>query len=251
MSYTFLLEQGEESSADSFSDIAPYVQSRLSHTLGRFCYNGNEMESSRGFQSGMMSLHSTGSLGGESSMLCVEVSHAKTSPPLEVVKASKGPGVDCGWKWQESSVKWSHSTSSWRTRQCSLLEGLDVFSETWPKWGIMRDGECWEQTPLEPVIIAPESGYVPTPCASDYKGGARNGRDSEFKHWLKRRHGNSYPHPQRVEEMMLWPIGWSELEPLETDKFREWLRSHGSYWKADESADGTHERQACNKQITH
>ena len=160
-------------------------------------------------------------------MWCLEASRVRISARPARARESKGPGVDSGWKWQESSVKWSHSTSSWKTRQRSLLEGLDEFSETWPKWGIMRDGECWEQTPLEPVIIAPESGYVPTPIASDYKGGARNGRDSEFKHWLKRRLGNSYPHPRRVEEMMLWPIGWSELEPLETDKFQQWLRSHG------------------------
>lgn len=59
------------------------------------------------------------------------------------------------------------------------------------------------------------------------QGGAMNGRDSEFKHWLKRRHGKSYPHPLRVEEMMLWPIGWTGLEPLETDRFLQWCQSHG------------------------
>jgi hypothetical protein len=152
---------------------------------------------------------------------------ARTSVAPEKALESTESDLECGWKWPGSFAKWHPATSSWKTRQCSLLAGLDEFSETWPKWGMMRDGECWEQIPQEPVITAPESGYVPTPCASDYKGGARNGRDSEFKHWLKRRHGKSYPHPQRVEEMMLWPIGWSELAPLETDKFRQWLHSHG------------------------
>lgn len=227
MSYTYLLEQGEESSAESFADIAQYALSRLSLTADVFCSNGNAMESFHGSRYGMMCEPSTASRGAESSKSSAADSHARTSQPLEAAKDSTGPGVDSGWKWPESSVKWSRNTSSWRTRQCSLLADLDVFSETWPKWGMMRDGECWEQMPLEPVIIAPESGYVPTPCASDYKGGARNGRDSEFKHWLKRRHGKSYPHPQRVEEMMLWPIGWSELAPLETGKFHQWRLSHG------------------------
>ena len=160
-------------------------------------------------------------------MWCLAAFPARTSPPQEKAQASSASDPACGWKWPESSVKWNPITSSWKTRQCSLLAGLDEFSETWPKWGMMRDGECWELMPQEPVIIAPESGYVPTPCASDYKGGARNGRDSEFKHWLKRRHGKSYPHPQRVEEMMMWPIGWTELAPLETARFHKWQLSHG------------------------
>jgi len=227
MSYTYLQARGEESSAECFADIAPCALSRLSLTAAKFYSNGNEMESFHGSRSGMTCEPSTVSRGVESSKSYAADSHAKTYQPLEAAKDSTGPGVDSGWKWQESSVKWSRNTSSWRTRQCSLLVDLDVFSETWPKWGMMRDGECWELMPQEPVIIAPESGYVPTPCASDYKGGARNGRDSEFKHWLKRRHGKSYPHPQRVEEMMLWPIGWSELAPLEMGRFHQWQRSHG------------------------
>lgn len=163
---------------------------------------------------------------------CYAARDAKRFPNIRGIWGDSGTrivAVPDSWK---SPVKWSRDTSSWKTRQCSLLAGLDEFSETWPKWGMMRDGECWAQTPPVLVIIAPASGYVPTPCASDYKGGARNGRDSEFKHWLKRRHGKSYPHPQRVEEMMLWPIGWSELAPLATDKFQQWCRSHGiSYLK--------------------
>ena len=227
MSYTYLLEQGEESSAESFSDIAPYVLSKYPRSADPCCCNGSAKESFHGSPSGMMSRPSTASRGVESCKLCAVDSHARTSARPAQAKDSMEREADYGWKWRESSVKWNPITSSWKTRQCSLLAGLDEFSETWPKWGMMLDGECWEQTPQEPVIIAPESGYVPTPCASDYKGGAKNGRDSEFKHWLKRRHGKSYPHPQRVEEMMLWPIGWTELAPLETARFHKWRLSHG------------------------
>lgn len=31
------------------------------------------------------------------------------------------------------------------------------------------------------------------------------------------------------EWMMGWPLGWSASEPLATDRFREWLRSHGAF----------------------
>jgi len=27
---------------------------------------------------------------------------------------------------------------------------------------------------------------------------------------------------------MGWPVGWTDCEPLETDKYRQWLRLHGA-----------------------
>ncbi len=33
--------------------------------------------------------------------------------------------------------------------------------------------------------------------------------------------------PDWIEWLMGWPIGWSALKPLETARFREWLRKHG------------------------
>jgi hypothetical protein len=33
--------------------------------------------------------------------------------------------------------------------------------------------------------------------------------------------------PPWVEWLMGWPIGWSDLRPLEMDKFQQWLGSHG------------------------
>jgi hypothetical protein len=33
--------------------------------------------------------------------------------------------------------------------------------------------------------------------------------------------------PTWVEWLMGWPLGWTSLEPLETDRFRLWLASHG------------------------
>jgi hypothetical protein len=33
--------------------------------------------------------------------------------------------------------------------------------------------------------------------------------------------------PRAMEWLMGWPIGWTDLQPLETAKFRQWLASHG------------------------
>nr|WP_290034281.1 hypothetical protein [Acinetobacter pittii] len=32
--------------------------------------------------------------------------------------------------------------------------------------------------------------------------------------------------PNWVEWLMGWPIGWTDLKPLETDKFQSWLQAH-------------------------
>lgn len=56
MSYTYLQEQGEESSAGSFSDIPQSVLSRLSLTAGKSCFsNDSEMDTYPSSLSGMTS----------------------------------------------------------------------------------------------------------------------------------------------------------------------------------------------------
>lgn len=35
--------------------------------------------------------------------------------------------------------------------------------------------------------------------------------------------------PDWVEWLMGWPIGWTALKPLETDRFQQWRRLHGTY----------------------
>ena len=54
MSYTFLQEQGEESSVECFSDIEQFVRLKLNLTAGKSSCNDNETESCRGSQYGMM-----------------------------------------------------------------------------------------------------------------------------------------------------------------------------------------------------
>jgi hypothetical protein len=56
--------------------------------------------------------------------------------------------------------------------------------------------------------------------------------ESKFKERIER-HGVPSPNPDEqlspewVEWLMGWPTGWTDLQPLETDKFRLWLHSHG------------------------
>jgi hypothetical protein len=35
------------------------------------------------------------------------------------------------------------------------------------------------------------------------------------------------PSPENHEWLMGWPIGFTDLRPLATDKYQSWLRKHG------------------------
>lgn len=92
---------------------------------------------------------------------------ARTSAQPEKEQASKVSDPECGWKWPASSVKYDPASCSWKTRQRSLLGGLVEFSETWPRWGSMRNGECWEQPMWERRTSETESGSWVTATATD------------------------------------------------------------------------------------
>ena len=36
--------------------------------------------------------------------------------------------------------------------------------------------------------------------------------------------------PELPEWVMGWPIGWTDLKPLEMDRFHQWLLSHGKFY---------------------
>jgi len=78
-----------------------------------------------------------------------------------------------------SLARFDLNGSLWRTPLSSLFEGLDEFSGTWPRWGSMRNGVCWERMTLVPRTdergsgswVDPETGrlehHIPTPMANN------------------------------------------------------------------------------------
>ena len=226
-------EQGEESSAVTFSDIPQSVLSRLNLTAEKSYCNANETEYCQSSQSGMMSPHSTEPPGEGKLTWFAEDFPAKILVQQVKAQESKASVLECGWKWHESSVKYDPAASLWKTRQCSLLEGLDEFSGTWPKWGIMCDGESWELTMPAHLTREIESGLWPTPTRCDFKGVTCNSQFTQRAKQAKKLtegievSGTFYPNPTTYEVLMGWPLGWTDLKPLEMDKFRLWLLSHG------------------------
>ncbi len=232
---------------------------------------------SRPSRFGMTFAPLTESLGAELLTWLLGAFHAKTSAWQEPAKGWMANGQDCGEKWRGSLTRYDHASHSWRTHQRSLLGGLDEFSETWPRWGLMRNGECLELPPLAPRTEENESGLWPTPTVcgnynrkgasatsgdglatavrmfptptatntkANHMRGADKGKPRESRSYLATptardwRSGkaseatmarNSRPlseqiggqlNPPWVEWLMGWPLGWTDLKPLETDRCR-------------------------------
>jgi DNA (cytosine-5)-methyltransferase 1 len=120
-------------------------------------------------------------LGEELLTLYLEAFHVPTFPQQEKEQELMEKPLECGEKWRGSFTKYDPDTSLWRTHQCSLLGDLEEFSETWPQWGLMRDGECWEQRTLEHRIRGTGYGLSPngvdsfhTPNTTGLDGGSNS-----------------------------------------------------------------------------
>ena len=276
MSYTFLLDQGEESSAECFSDIPACVRLRFRNIEEKFFSNANETESCRDSRSGMMSKHLTEIHGEELSIQSVAVSRAKTLASLEKVRELQANEAGYGSTCSGSFAKFDQVSCLWKIPQLSLFEDLIPSLVIWPRWGLMRNGECLElpmPSGLKELRYLIMKGTVvssrlptPTVCGNYNRKGASmtsgdglvtalrrlptpTTQDGCIRKFPKRhkvtktgivRHLNEHGaesqirlnqqiaaggpmNPEWVEWFMGWPIGWTGLNPLEMDKFQQWL----------------------------
>lgn len=304
--------QAAESSEESCSDMKSSAQLNTTPTPDQYYWPDKTTEHSRLSRFGMTCVPLTEN-HGEALLTWFRAGFpARTSAPQEKAQESKGREADFGEKWHESLAKFDPDSYSWKTRQCSLLEEWEQSLEIFPRWGLMRGGELFQQpilalhtrgseSGLWPTPIAPEwkngcgktgnrstekaakaglklseavrmwptpntHGYRsdgellmlsrkletqaeylamtdraanskrerfwPTPCAGDYRSPNMNPAKSGQKimpsseHSLPTKVGGLL-NPTWVEWLMGWPLGWTDLKPLETAKFREWLQQHG------------------------
>ena len=71
-------------------------------------------------------------------------------------------------------------------------------------------------------------GIWPTPTAHNSKEGGYPAELRRNTPTLSAQVGGKL-NPAWVEWLMAWPEGHTNLEPLGTGKFRQWLNSHGEY----------------------
>jgi len=104
--------------------------------------------------------------------------------------------------------------------------------ETLPRSGMTRGGLLWELTILERRTSATGSGLWPTPTTSEAKSDTLNVQNRLRKkkqimlcHAVRiaapqdQRNGGAL-NPTWVEWLMGWPLGWTDLKSLVTDKSR-------------------------------
>lgn len=181
-------------------------------------------------QSGMTSGHLMGALGEELLTWFLAASPALTFLQQEKRQGSKERTADYGQKWPESFAKFDHDSRLWKIRQLSLIEGSEPFLATWPTWGSLHDGECWDQTMLAPDTPGPVSGSWPTPCHGSAKWGGTFQEVGGSQNKLRRTPtGRLYVNPDFWESLLGWPIGWTGIEPLETGKIQEWQHKHSKF----------------------
>ena len=231
MSWLFSQALVAEYSEANCLDGVPSAQLNAMPTPQQFWRNDKMMDCSKLSQFGLTLQLLTENLGGELLTWFRAASPARTFHARAQVEESRGPGLDSGWKWPESSVKFDPLTASWKIRQCSLLGGSDVFSETWPRWGTMQNGECWERIKSGPGTSENESGLWPTLTRRDYRNSSdrkRGAQGPDLIQFICRATGQSGIRlkPTFCEDHMGWPIGWTELKPLAMDSFRQWQQQH-------------------------
>jgi len=181
MSWLYSQALVEEYLGDISLDGEQFVQSSGNPIQQAYCAPDKMTVFSRLSRFGMTYKPLTDIPGEELSMSSVVAFHVKTLVPQEKAQELTESDQECGEKWHGSFTKYDPSLFLWRTHQCSLLGDLEPFSGTWPQWGLMRDGECWEQRTLEQTIRGRESGLSPngvdsfhTPNTTGLDGGSNS-----------------------------------------------------------------------------
>ena len=154
---------------------------------------------------------------------CAAGSPAKTSASLEQAPDLPESVQGCGGTWHEPLAWLAPDGLSWRTWQRCLVEGWTVYSQTFPRSGLMLSGIAY-QLPM-PVYHKPgrASGLLPTLIAGDARGsrnGTAKGRSLAsgitMTDWLWVNVGHGLLDPGSAEQMMGFPPGWTDLEASET-----------------------------------
>lgn len=233
MSWLFSRALVEEYSAERCSDGELCAQLNVMPTPHKFWHNDKTMDAFSHSQFGLTCAVLTESRGEELLTSFRAAFRAKTSAQLDAVSESPEAGLVYGARWPGSLARYDRDSSSWKIAQCSLLEDSEQSLVTWPRWGLMLDGECWELPMLARPICENASGYWPTPTTMTRTGGAAlckwggSGARAKLKKLVSSKELNGPLNPAWVSWLMGWQTEWTSLQPLATDKFREWQQQHG------------------------
>ena len=165
-------------------------------------------------------------------MFSLEAFPAKTSAPLEQTTTStvssealKARNQVYGDTWLGSLWTWPLDLRLSKTHPISELKDLPPSSKTLTAWGITQGGLSLGVDISARITTVNGCGFLPTPTCHNAKEGAYPAEFTRNTPTLAAQIGGKV-NPNWNESRMGWPIGWTGLEPLGTDKIAEWLQQH-------------------------
>ena len=236
MSWLFSRALVEEYSAENCSDGAPSAPLSVMPTPHKFWHSGKTMDALSLSRFGLTCAVLTEDLGRELLTWFLGASRARTSAAPGKAQDSTARDRGFGAKWPGSLARFDRDSFSWRTPQCSLFEDSEPCLETWPRWGLMHDGECWELPPLAHRTEENESGLLPTltliSCEHPGRFKLKEGQQTCISMELAKRDkweaGGKYS-PNHAAWFMAWPEWWTSLGHSAMDKYRLWRQRHGGF----------------------
>ena len=236
MSWLFSQALVAEYSAGSSWAGEPCAQLNVKPTQHKFWRNDRTMEPLNLSQFGATCAVLTDDHGEELLTSFLAASRAKTSVQPEKAQELTAQGQDSGVRWRELSVRYDRDTCSWRTHRSLWDEDLSACSLTLPTWGLMRNGVLLERLTWEHLTPGKDVGLWPTPrkqmtrpCKPRLNLEKKHKSNLEEVVALEQGTDGGRLNPTWVEWLMGWPIKWTDSQPLETDKFRQWLQQHGGF----------------------
>lgn len=272
MSWHFSQALVAEFSEATCSDGELFAPLRSTTTPEAYCWRDKTTEHLDLFQSGMMSQPSTANLGAELLTWFREGSHAQTSAlPGQCggVPDLTAPPAGFGMNSCESLMKSGLPAYGEKTRQSLKARDSAESFTTFPPRGMFVNGSLSELMTAD--FRTKESGFgftLPTPTTRDWKdtpGMSMTRKDGKTRtdrlpmmlfscvhsagiKWKQMTDmaartvsvnglivtiaGKDYC-PDLPEWLMGWPIGWTDLKPLEMDKFQSWQQQHLGFYLED------------------
>lgn len=220
-----------EFSGASSSGGGASAPSKSNPIAGEFFVIDRTTEPSSRSRFGTMSERLTGDRGADVLTSFLAGFPVRTLAQRERGRESAESDPDCGPKWRGLSVKFNRDSSSWKTHLCLFPEVLEWSSVTFPKWGMMRDGELWERITSALPTSRIGSGFWQTPVADDSvnrKQGKFNSRgepklSAQVKLWRTPKASDGQRGPTRKEESMRRRMEKGNTLNLSDQVHHEWL----------------------------
>jgi len=217
MSWSYSRALVAEYLGECSSDIDPSALSSTTHTPDLFYWPDKTTEHSRLSRFGMTCEPLTGSLGGELLMWFLEDSLAKRTARQQPGKTPRMIfGRKCSGSWQMQLP----GTYLPRTYQKKQSTQRATTSRRWvtkqKQFPFPR--KTWVQT-----TFGSGTGYLHTPTTQGNYCADSMQKHPSCREWRK---VFGKVTPENHEWLMGWPIGWTDLRPLETGRFRLWLYQH-------------------------